>query len=62
MIERSTCSCGGHEVVTRIWDGTYEVRCNRCGSHITYFRSSPEDAEANGYLIWLEVINEHTKD
>ena len=62
MKERSTCECGGHCAFTKVWDRTYEVRCEKCGAYITYFTCDPENAEANGYLIWLEVINEHTKD
>lgn len=62
MKERSTCECGGHAVITKVWDATYEIRCDKCGGNITYFTSPPEDAEANGYLIWLEVVNKYKID
>ena len=62
MSERCTCECGGHEVVSKVWGGTYEVRCIKCGANITFFRSTPENAETDGYLIWLDVINSHNEE
>ena len=60
--ERTRCECGGHPIITRIWEGTYEVCCKACGRNTAYFTSPPEDAEANGYLIWMEVLNKDIKE
>ena len=56
-MERTRCECGGGYRFSHVWRNIYTVCCSKCGSKMTYFTSKPEDAEANAYLIWIDVLN-----